>query len=1018
MKKLSLLLLFIMCTVLSIDAQKKDQYIMEGIVYDDLGETLPGVNVYLKDRPGVGTSTSVDGVFSIKANRGDVMVFSFIGFEDFEYPVIKEDKKIRVKMQTSSIQLEEAVVTAMGSQRKVSVTGAISAVDTKDLQVPATSINNMLGGRVAGVISMQNSGEPGKNISDFWIRGIGTFGANSSALVLIDGLEGNLSQVDPADVESFSILKDASATAVYGVRGANGVVIVTTKRGQEGKLNITARANVTLSHLNRMPNYVDGFNYANLANEASALSGKPVPYSDMELDLIKYNLDPDLYPNINWQDEILNRTSWQQTYYLSARGGGSVARYFISLGMSNESTAYKLDDTNPDKPNVGYNTYNYRSNIDVNITKSTTLYMGVDGYISHNPLPGQFNTDLLWGTQQMLTPLTVPKVYSTGQMPSVGAENTTSPHVLLNYTGQAKQENYNNMITLALNQDFSQWVDGLKLRLQGALNNNASFFERRYKLPELYSATGRSTTGELMLVKKYSAVPAQFTKTESQYRKYHFEAQLDYNKVIHEDHRVGGLLYYYMNSASDTRYMSTSMQAIAKKYQGVSARVSYGYKDTYMIDGNFGYTGSENFRPGQQYGFFPSVAGGWVVTNYDWVKDKMAWMNFFKVRASYGQVGNDRISDDRFPYLTIVGNIGAGWAGEQGIGETLVGADNLAWEKSTKFNVGVDARFLDDRLNLTVDYFTDKRDGIFQKRTQVPGFVGAVTLPYGNVGKMNSWGSDGNISFTQNFGKGNFFTIRGNFTYSNNDVKHWEQAFPKYEYQAVSGRPYNVSRGYVAMGLFRDSLDVMSSPKQFGAVRPGDIKYKDVNGDGVVNSDDQVPLSYSPFPRVMYGFGGEVKLGDFTINVLFKGTGKSNFFYGGAGYIPFIGGKTGNVLDLAADQKNRWTPEWYSGDPSTENPNAKFPRMSYGRSENNDQVSTFWMGDAKYLRLQELGVTYNLKVPALKKYVGISSMDLQLIGYNLLVWDDVKIWDPELAGKRGGVYPIPARYAFQVYVNF
>jgi TonB-linked outer membrane protein, SusC/RagA family len=412
------------------------------------------------------------------------------------------------------------------------------------------------------------------------------------------------------------------------------------------------------------------------------------------------------------------------------------------------------------------------------------------------------------------------------------------------------------------------------------------------------------------------------------------------------------------------------------------------------------------------------------LSNYKFVKDNMPWVSSFKIRGSYGTVGNDRISNSRFPYLTLINsNAGQAWgANGYGLAESIIGADNLAWERAIKADVGIDASFLKDRLTFTVDFFNDQRSGIFQRRTQIPDYVGVITMPYGNVGSMRSYGSDGNIAFTQNLAKGLNLTVRANYTYSTNYVQTWEQAYPAYDYQKYEDNPLSIQRGFISLGLFKDELDVATSPRQFGVVRPGDIKYKDVNGDGVINSDDIVPLSYSNFPRLMYGFGFELQYNNFTLGAMFRGTGRTDFYHVGTGfemgYLPFHGGKTGNVLTMIADQKNRWTPASYSGDPSTENPNAKFPRLSYGPNENNSKLSTFWQDDSRYLRLQELSINYNLKAGNFLKKMGVSSMNLQLIGYDLFVWDNIKIFHPEQAARNGSAYPIPARFAAQVYINF
>lgn len=1032
-------LLLLLCASLNSFAQQKSTYNVEGQVFDDLDMPVPGANVFVKNSPNRGAITDIDGKFSLKVEKNDVVVISFLGYHQEEILITKPEANLVIKLKQDSKMLEETVIVGMGTQRKASVVGAITNVNIADIQTPATNINNMLGGRIPGVISLQRSGEPGKNISEFWIRGIGTFGANSSALVLIDGLEGNLSEIDPSDIESFSVLKDASATAVYGVRGANGVVLVTTKRGTADKLQITGRANLTISRMVNMPEYLGAYDYAKLANEAWAVRGSTPLYSDMELDLIKYQLDPDLFPDVNWQDEVLNRTALQQTYYVNAKGGGSLARYYLSLGMSNESSAYKQEKSSKYSTEVGYRTYNYRVNLDINLTKTTSVYFGSDGFISEKSEPGNADTDGLWATQRNLTPLTIPKVYSSGQLPAYGAENAYSPYVMLNYTGMSSTRHFRGKSTLELKQDLSMVTKGLSARAQIAYDTEINLKEKRYVRPEMYYADTRRYTGELGLYRKLESEPVKYSHEDEQYYKLHFEGMINYERTFAQYHRLTGLLYYYMSSEQkmnkdidDKNESLRSMYAIPIRYQGLSGRVTYGLRDTYFVDFNFGYTGSANFAKSERFGFFPAAAIGWVPTGYDWVRETLPWLNFLKIRGSYGTVGNDRLTNDRFPYLTLLNvNTNGGWGSTNGsVTEAMIGADNLKWEVAKKADVGIEAKLFGERLNFVVDFFHDKRDGIYQKREQIPEYAGLQSMPNGNVGKMISYGSDGNISYTQNLGKDMSFTLRGNFTYSANEVKNWEQALQKYDYQNYSGYVNNAFRGYIALGLFRDEADIAASPKQtFGDYLPGDIKYKDVNGDGVVNKDDQVPLSYPNYPRLMYGFGGEFRYKNLTLGVLFKGTGNTDYYYvddngywdkgkNGEGYIPFYGGKTGNVLKIVADQSNRWTPASYSGDASTENPDARFPRLSYGNNENNSQFSNFWHANSRYLRLQEVSVNYNLQAGKILKYLGVRSLDLQFVASDLCIWSPMKLWDAEQADHNGGAYPIPQRFAFQMYVNF
>ena len=1002
-----------------------------GTVYDDTGGELPGATVYIRDNISVGTTSDADGNFRIRVSRGDVIVFTFVGYDKIEYLALEEKRDLMIRFTASDTELEEVIITSFGTtQRKISSLAAVSAVDASQLQIPTTSVTNLLGGRMPGVISTLTSGEPGKNISEFWIRGIGTFGASSSALVLIDGLEGDINSLDPADIESFSVLKDASATAVYGVRGANGVVLITTKRGQIDKLNITARVNYTLSHLRRLPNYLGAHDYANLVNEALAVRQEDPMYSDVVLDIINYGIDPDIFPDVNWQEEILNPNSLRQSYYISARGGAKVAKYFLSLGGSNETAAYKYDKSSIYGSNVGYNTYTYRANIDLDLSRSTILYFGMDGFLSIHNQPGVASTDYIWQAQSQINPLTLPVIYSNGQYPAVGAAEMTSPSTMINHMGRRSDQKFDGKFTLALNQDLSMWLEGLKLRVQGAYDIVSWFNENRSIQPELYQAVGRDGHGKLITILRVPSSAASYSKTMDLNRKYHLESTLTYENLFGESHRVSGLVYYYMSDFKRASDGTTNLNSIPIRYQGLSSRLTYGYRDTYMVDVNFGYTGSENFQPGRQFGFFPSIAFGWVPTEYKWMKEVLPWLNFFKIRCSYGSVGNDRLTSRRFPYLTLVttNNVSVwGSTSVEGVNESIIGADNLEWEKALKANIGFEGRLLNNKLSFVVDLFQDRRDGIFQQRVQVPYYVGLVTMPYGNVGKMTSYGTDGNAEYTHAFNKETQVTFRGNYTFSRNNVRNWEEANPKYPYQEISGYPYGVIRGYISEGFFKDQHDIDTSPIQtFGTVMPGDLKYRDVNGDGIIDTDDRVPFSYNTYPLLMYGFGGEFRYKNLTLGVLFKGTGKTDFFHvgqdgNGMGYVPFHGANVGNILSIVNDPKNRWIPKEYAINNGismslTENPNARFPRLYYGYNNNNSQLSDFWKGDARYLRLQEITLNYNFR-HRLFQAINISSIDLQLVGNNLYVWDRVKLFDPEQARYNGRVYPIPTTYAIQVYIN-
>ena len=1006
------------------------QFSVAGVILDDTGEPCIGATVRVKNEPGVGTVSDLDGKFAIKVKPGATLLFEYVGMETIQRTILKDEPSLSIKFKVAKTNaIDEVVVTGLVSQKKVSVVGAVSTINMEELRTPGTSLVNMIGGRMPGVITMQLSGEPGQNLSNFWVRGVSTFGAGAGALVLIDGIEGNLNDIDVDDVESISVLKDAAATAVYGVRGANGVVLVTTKRGSKEKIQVTARATVKLSQIKKLPEYLSSYDYARLANEARAMSGEADLYTPIQLDIIKNNLDPELYPNVNWIDQIMKKTSLQENYYASARGGGDVAQYFVSVGYRHEGAAYKQKENQFHRP-LSYDQLTYRANINMNLTKRSELYFGVDGSISNYTTPGGKNTNQVWEDVLQLNPLMFPVTYADGTLPTYGQSDLISPFAALNYQGYNSADNTRNMITLKFTHRFGGILKGLVGSIQAVNDRTAGFSERRFVRPDYYRATGRTATGDLIKTLRSKQQDMFYSSDNESWRKYYMEAKLDYNTSFGA-HNLGALLFYYMEDTKGSEWGNgdaLGIAAIAKRRQNVSGRLSWGYNSTYFVDANFGYTGSDLFPKGERFGFFPSIAVGWAPTSYKWVQKHLPFVNFFKIRGSYGLAGNDNIANTRFPYLTIINNhAGTTWGYTgQGIREKQQGADNLKWEVAKKLNVGIDANFFNDAIKLTVDFFRDTRDHIFQDRVTLPEFAGMVTYPKSNVGRMHSFGSDGNISYFHKINKEMNFTVRANYTWSQNIVDYFEENKLAYDYQSVTGMPYGVLRGYISEGLFKDEADIRQSPDQtaaFGVVRPGDIKYRDVNGDGVINKDDRVPLSYgNNVPRVMFGLGGEFNYKDFTVSLLFKGNTGVNYYRVGmghdAGWIPFYNGEMGNVLKMVNNPKNRWIPSWYSGDPSTENPNAMFPRLSYGSNTNNSQLSTFWKQNGSFLRFQELNFRYVFRHRKWLRAAGLSSLECDFVINNLFTIDSAKYFDPEQAWYNGAAYPIPTTYSLQMYFRF
>ena len=1007
------------------------RFALTGKVLDETGAGIPGASIVVKGSTR-GVTTDVDGSFEFEVAAADVLQISYLGYETQEITVGAQTN-ITVQLKPQVSELETVTVVAYGKQRKESIIGAINTIDTDELRVQSGQLSSNLAGKLAGVVVMQRSGEPGKS-ADFWIRGVNTFGENNKPLILVDGIEREMDLVDVDDIASLSILKDATATALYGVRGANGIVLITTKRGSEGAAKVSVKAEFGLTQPVKVPEMANAEQWIDYYNEISTYEeGSIKPIDDYQKQMYLSGADPDLYPNVDWMDAIYKNLAMTGRVNVSASGGNKNVRYYVGGSYYTEGGMFNMADNNNYNAQMNFNRFSFRSNIDINITKSTELGLSLSTQYTSKNKPGGVNSDVnndFYAYAMRTTPISNPTIYSDGTL-AVPPEGGGAVNVynMLNYQGYTKDNRTMAQSLISLTQDFSDIItEGLKVNAKFSwdIDSNNSI-TRKYN-PNQYHATGRDDQGNLMFDQivtgtGYMSLDYVYPKG---WTTINFEASATYDRVFADDHRVGALFLFNMRSKSMLRPTSY-LEAWPYRNIGIAGRVTYAFRDKYFAEFNFGYNGSENFAPGKRFGFFPSYAIGYMISNESFWEPLRDKINILKIRASYGLVGNDRISNLRFPYLTIIKETTdtTPWGGSGVLTEERVGADNLMWEKAKKLDIGLDLHLFGGQFTMTVDYFRDRREGIFQQRAQIPDYVGVITMPYGNVGGMTSWGGDGNFEYFQPIGKNAHFTLRGNFTLSKNKIDNWEEATQPYPYLSKTGFSNDVQRGFVALGLFKDQQDVDMSPEQFGTVRPGDIKYKDVNGDGVITDDDQVPLfAYSGVPQFMYGFGAEVRYKNWTLNVLFKGTGNNYFLYGGKdgskfdGYIPFNQGYKGNVLTLAYDPANRWTSAEYSGNKATENPHARFPRLSYGNNANNTKPSTFWKGNARYLRLQELSLNYNLRTPGLRKALGLQSIDFQVMCENLAVWDGVDIFDPEQAMDTGHAYPIPRRFSLQIYLNF
>lgn len=1031
------LLIGILLLICSLPALAQDRVEVTGLITDELDEPMIGVNIVVKDEPGLGTITDFEGKYKIKVNQYKTLIFSYIGYDKQEI-LVKDQKVINVKMIPSSGSvLDEVVVTGTGAQRKATVTGAISTVNLSELKkaggAAATSITNALAGNVAGVIAMQTSGEPGKNTSEFWVRGISTFGASSGALVLVDGFERSLNEINVEDIESFSVLKDASATAIYGSKGANGVVLITTKRGKSGKININAKVEGSYNTRTRTPKFVDGLTYADMLNEARITRNLEPEYTPGELELLRNGLDPDLYPNVNWKDLLLKDGAFTQRATLDLNGGGSTARYFLSGSYIDEGGMYKTDSSlrKDYDTNANMKRWNYRMNVDIDITKTTLLRVGVSGSLEKQNKPGL--SDDIWKSIVGTTPTSIPVMYSDGKVPAYGKGVYTNPWVLATQTGY--RENWKNKIqtNITLEQKLDFLLEGLSFVGRFGYDTNNENENQRIKWPEQWKAERRRDENGNLIMNRISEEQLMKQSSESSgNRLENFEAELHYDRTFNQNHHVGGTFKYTQREETTTVNIGEDiMKGISKRNQGIAGRVTYNWNYRYFADFNFGYNGSENFAKGHRFGFFPAASVGWNLAEEKFIKKHAPWIEMLKLRYSYGEVGNDKISDNvRFPYLSSFGDAGGYDFGDfnsswqfGGYHYTQVASNNLAWEVAKKHNLGLDLSLWNGKFTLTVDVYQDTREKIFMQRKFLPGMVGLwyneerKNAPWANVGKMRSKGIDGNFMFKHKVGEVDF-TLRGNMTFTKNEVLEYDEEQQYYSYKMTQGYRWNQARGLIALGLFKDYDDIRNSPKQtFGEYMPGDIKYKDVNGDGVINEYDEVPIGATTVPNMIYGVGLSAQWRGFDFNVHFQGAGKSSYMIKGPAVYAFSEGNWGNVLTDIAKPGNRWISSEISGDPATENPNAKYPRLSYGGNENNQKASTYWLRDGAYLRFKTLEIGYTLPKQFVNK-LHIGDVRFYLLGNNLAVWDSLKLWDPEIGSDNGMAYPLSKSYTLGLTVNF
>lgn len=1005
---------------------KSQQIELKGHVSSVLDNApLPGASIVEKGTNN-GVVTDFDGNFSIKiTNKDAILVISYIGYTTLEVPV-KGKTEFNIAMEEETDSLDEVVVLGFGNQKKISLTGAVSTVNLEDMKSnPTSSVSNAFAGNVPGIMGMIQSGQPGKNISEFWIRGISTFGGGSNPLVLIDNIERDLNELNIEDVKSITVLKDASETAMYGSRGANGVILITTKRGSDGKIKINFKDEFIYNTRTITPDFEDGVTYANLLNESRITRNEGPIYQPEELEILRLGLDPDLYPNVNWKERLLKDGAMTYRANLNMSGGGPTSRYYVSGSYVNEGGMYEIDESLKDdyNTNANYKRWNYRLNADFNITNTTVAKIGVAGSLSKRNSPGLGDVDF-WGSLFGYSPIRTPILYSNGYVPSIGTGNQTNPWVMATQTGF--NENWVNKVqtNVTVEQDFNFITEGLRMRgIVGYDIENTNNIQRR-KWPEQWQAArARDANGDLVFT--HVSDPSEMIQSSSSTgnRLEFYDLMVNYDRSF-GSHNVGGAVRLTRDAFVQTVDLGNDIKnGISRRNQALAGRLLYNWKYRYFVNFNFGYTGSENFAPGEQYGFFPALSFAWNLAEEQFMKDHLSLVKLLKIRYSYGKAGNDQLmGGERFPYLyTISGESVGGyqWAdyGSDrsfgGLRYSQVASSYVTWEVATKQNLGVDIETRDITANL--DFFNEKRTGIYMARDFLPGMVGLESTPRANVGIVKSRGFDGRFEYRKQIGEVSV-SARSNITYSKNEIVERDEENNVYGYQNQEGFRVDQSRGLISLGLFKDYDDIRNSPTQtFGIYQPGDIKYKDVNGDGVINDGDRVAIGATRRPNLIYGVGASANWRGFSLGVHFQGAGKSTFSTYGKTVHAFSEGEWGQVMKGVMGD-NRWIAADISGDPSTEDPNASYPRLSYGANPNNFRESTFWLRDGRYLRLKTIDIGYNLP-KSLTTRMKVENIRLYVVGTNLLTWSKFKLWDPELATPRGEDYPPTKSITMGITVN-
>lgn len=1007
-------------------SQKKR--LLQGLVKDEQGNPIIGASIQLKNT-GTGVITDLDGLFQIQVtDKNSVIVISYIGYVTQEISV-GDRSSITVQLKEDTKSLEEVVVTAFGAtQKKETMVGSIQQVRPAELKVPSSSLSTSFAGRMAGVIAIQRSGQPGADGADFWIRGKSTFGDATGVLIVLDGVEissSDLNALDPEVIESFSILKDATATAMYGTRGANGVMIVTTKSGQDLlKPIINFRLETSMSQLTSVPEMVGGVDYMKLYNEALTTRGITTGlYDDTKIRATEQGLNPLVYPNVDWYNEMFNKNAFAQRFNFNIRGGKKAVTYFMSASVKHDAGNLKSlsKDYFSYNNNINVMRYDFVNNLSIKATNTTQISLGLNVSLRDWKGPSA-GVDGIFSMSREASPVDFPIVYParndkeiytlwggmSGGIYNNGYRNPVAEYVV----GYKKQFASTVNANIRLDQDLKMVTKGLKLHVLASFKNWSKTETTRkagynqFEIDQYNEATGEYTLSRVGNEQK-TALNTEGAATGD--RRIFIQAYLDYKRKFGV-HDVNAMLLYNQDQL-DNNKPDNLLSSLPRRKQGIAARLSYAYDDRYLAEVNFGYNGSENFAKNNRFGFFPSIALGYNISQEKFWEPISNVISHFKLRGSYGLVGNDGINE-RYAYLEDIVLSSDKWKYTTGVNQNvnLQGPvwnryynPNLTWEVGKKLNVGFDMQLF-HQVNLNFDVFKEIRSKIYmQKVNTLPDFIGTgETKIYENSGKMKNVGFDIALDYNKQITKDFFLSFKGTLTYAHNTILERDEP-PFQLYPNLSSVGY--SRGqhlvYVADGLFRDQADVDSHAEQtLGYIpQPGDIKYvdqPDANGncDGIINTNDRVYMGYPEDPEIVYGFGPSMKYKNWDFSFFFQGAARTSILM--SGFHPFGKNATRGVMKFIADDY------WSESNP---NPNAAYPRLTRDTNANNTVNSSYWLRNGAFLKLKNAEIGYTFKM--FRAYLN---------GSNLLTFSPFEHWDPEMGGGSGMKYP--TQRVFNIGIQF